>query len=199
MGSTVAKEKKAEERTTPPTLRHLLTGFGYLSVVSVGGGTAAWAHRLFVQRDHWMTDDEFLEARALSQILPGPNMLNFAVYVGSHYHGAIGAVLAFLGLTTIPVVLIMVLGLMYMHSGVVPSAAAVLTGLAAAAAGSSFGTAFSSGRKHFKEPVFTALTATVYVAVGILKYSMLWVALLATVIAIAIYRPRPATTPKGDQ
>lgn len=192
---TVPEPVETRERTAPPTLRQLLMGFGYLSVVSVGGGTAAWARELFVLRDHWMTDDQYLEARALSQILPGPNMLNFAVYVGTHFHGAVGGAVAFAGLTTIPVILIMVLGILYMHSGVVPSAAAVLTGLAAAAAGASFGTGFSSGKKHFKEPVFTLLTAVVYIAVGVLKYSMLWVALLVTAVAIGIYRPRPAPAP----
>lgn len=194
---TAPEPVETPEQTKPPTLRQLLMGFGYLSVVSVGGGTAAWARELFVLRDHWMTDDQYLEARALSQILPGPNMLNFSVYVGTHFHGAIGGLVAFLGLTTIPIILIMALGLLYMHSGVVPSAAAVLTGLAAAAAGASFGTGFSSGKKHFKEPVFTLLTAIVYITVGVLKYSMLWVALLVTAIAIAIYRPRPDRAPSA--
>jgi len=183
------------EETFPPSRRQLLTGFGKLSVVSVGGGTAAWARELFVVRDRWMTDDAFLEARALSQILPGPNMINFSIYVGSHYHGAPGAALAFVGLTAIPIVFVMTLGLLYMHSGVVPSAAAVLSGLAAAAVGSSFGTAFASGRKHFREPVFTALVAGVFICVGVLRWSMLKVTLAVAAISLFVYRPSAGHAP----
>jgi chromate transporter len=181
-----------EEETHPPSLPEMFHGFVHLSMVSVGGGTSAWARELFVLRWRWMTDDQFLEARGLGQILPGPNMLNFAVYVGSHYHGAPGAVVAFLGLTLIPIVFIMVVGIWYLGSAhVIPSMKAVLTGLSAAAAGASFGTGLSSGKKHFKEPAFVFFTAVVSIGVGIMKWPMIPIALAVTAVAILIYRPRP--------
>lgn len=183
------------QETCTPTLRELLLGFGVLSVVSVGGGTAAWAHKLFVVRRRWMTNDAFLEARALAQVLPGPNMINFSVYVGAHFHGALGAVLAFLGLTTIPIALIMTFAIWYLHGGNIPSGDAVLSGLAAAAVGSSFGTAFDSGRKHFREPLFTAIVACVFVLVGVMRWSLVWVTLAATAVSLVAYRPRSLQPP----
>lgn len=187
------------EETFPPSLRQLLLGFGVLSVVSVGGGTAAWAHKLFVVRRRWMTNDAFLEARALAQVLPGPNMINFSVYVGAHFHGALGAVLAFIGLTTVPIALIMSFAIWYLHGGSIPSGDAVLSGLAAAAVGSSFGTAFESGRKHFHEPLFTAIVAVVFVLVGVLRWSLMGVALAAIAVALVAYRPRHDLPPAGQR
>lgn len=167
----------------------MLLGFTKLSLVSVGGATTAWARELFVRQQKWMTDDEFLQARTLGQILPGPNMLNFAVYVGSHFHGFSGAFIALLGLTGIPIVIVMTFGVVYFTYGVVPSAQAVLTGLAAAAAGAQFGTGFTSGGKHWRDPLFVVLTTFVFITVGVRRWPMIPVTIAVTLLSLIIYRP----------
>ncbi len=45
-----------------------------------------------------MTAEEFNEAFALSQFLPGPNVVNFSVVFGSRFGGAAGAAVALAGL-----------------------------------------------------------------------------------------------------
>lgn len=190
---------EGEERYIP-TLLDLLLAFGKMSVVSVGGGTIAWARQIIVREKGWMTDDELLQARALSQILPGPNMLNFATYVGAHFRGAPGALVCLFGLTAIPVIIVMTLGILYFKYGTtVPakgggfppfSSGALLAGLASAAAGTSFGTALGSGGKHFKEPIFVVLTIFVFVSVSFLKWPMIPVALGTAATSMALYWPR---------
>lgn len=180
----------AEEPRVRPTLLELLSAFMRMSVISVGGGTIAWARQIIVRQRGWMTDDEFLQARALSQILPGPNMLNFAVSVGSHFRGASGAAICLFGLTAIPLVIVMTLGIVYFSIGFVPSAKAVLSGLAAAAAGTSFGTALSTGAKHFREAIFVLLTAFVFITVGLYRWPMIPVALGTSAVSLIVYWPR---------
>jgi chromate transporter len=82
-----------------PSLRELLRAFLVIGLTSFGGGRTAYFQDALVARRKWLTDDEFLEAVAVSQVLPGPNIGNLAAYLGQRLHGAVGAVLAVLCLT----------------------------------------------------------------------------------------------------
>lgn len=117
-----------------PTLIGILRAF---AVVSVSGFGAAlpWARRMIVDRRRWMTADEFNEAFALSQFLPGPNTVNFAIVFGARFGGAPGAAMALLGLMGPPLVIITALAVLYDRYGDVGVLNRILAGIAAAAAG----------------------------------------------------------------
>jgi chromate transporter len=65
-------------------------------IVSISGfgGALPWLRRMIVEQRRWMTSEEFNEAFALSQFLPGPNVVNFSVVFGSRFGGAPGAAVA---------------------------------------------------------------------------------------------------------
>ena len=50
--------------------------FGVMSLFAVGGANAAIPemHRLAVDVQHWMTDQQFADVFAISQLSPGPNV-----------------------------------------------------------------------------------------------------------------------------
>ena len=77
--------------------------FAYLSLLTVGGGLAAFPElkALAVERYHWLGFQELIHLYSLGQIAPGPNMMMVAA-VGEHVAGGIGAlvvVIAFFGPT----------------------------------------------------------------------------------------------------
>jgi len=76
------------------------------------------------------------------------------------------------GLTAIPVVIVMTLGILYFEKGFLPSAQALLSGLAASAAGTSFGTALSTGSNTFANRSSYCSPRCVH-HVGILRWSMI--------------------------
>ncbi len=92
-----------------PTLSELFLGFLKCSI-SGFGGVLPWARRMIVEDKRWMTPQEFNEGFALSQFLPGPNIVNFAVVFGSRIRGGLGAVAALIGLMGPPVVIVTILG-----------------------------------------------------------------------------------------
>ena len=47
------------------------------------GSPLFWARRALVERQHWLTEREFVDLLALGQLLPGPNVLNLAA-LGMH-------------------------------------------------------------------------------------------------------------------
>jgi chromate transporter len=69
--------------------------FGWLSLFAVGGAAAAIPeiHRIAVDVNHWMTNSQFADAYAISQLSPGPNVLIVSL-VGYQVAGIAGALVA---------------------------------------------------------------------------------------------------------
>jgi len=76
-------------------LLSLALTFGWLSLFAVGGAAAAIPeiHRIAVDLNHWMTNTEFSDAYAISQLSPGPNVLIVSL-VGYKVAGILGALVA---------------------------------------------------------------------------------------------------------
>ena len=117
-----------------PTLTELFLAFAAVSV-SGFGGTLPWARRKIVEQKRWMTAEEFNEAFALSQFLPGPNVVNFSVVFGSRFGGAAGAAVALAGLMAAPLVIVTILAILYSYFGDLEMLSRILAGIASAAAG----------------------------------------------------------------
>jgi chromate transporter len=116
-----------------PSLRELFLAFAQVAV-SGFGGSLPWARRMVVEKKRWMTAPEFNEAFALSQFLPGPNLVNFCIVFGSRFAGPAGAAVAFAGLMGPPLVIVTVLAVLYAQFGDLEVLSRILAGVAAAAA-----------------------------------------------------------------
>ena len=51
------------------------------------GGVLAVAQRELVERKRWLTREQFVEMLSLSQVLPGPNVVNLALMLGDRFFG----------------------------------------------------------------------------------------------------------------
>jgi chromate transporter len=120
--------------TARPSLSELFRAFAIVSV-SGFGGALPWARRKIVEQKGWMTADEFNEAFALSQFLPGPNVVNFSVVFGSRFGGAAGAAVALAGLMGPPLIIVLILAVLYAHFGDLEVLSRILVGITAAAVG----------------------------------------------------------------
>jgi chromate transporter len=119
---------------TRPTLSELFRAFAIVSI-SGFGGALPWARRKIVEQKCWMTAEEFNEAFALSQFLPGPNVVNFSVVFGSRFGGAPGAAVALAGLMGPPLIIVTVLAMLYARFGDLEMLGRILVGITAAAIG----------------------------------------------------------------
>lgn len=83
----------------------LLWTFALMSLFAVGGANSAIPemHRVAVDVQHWMTDKQFADAFAISQLSPGPNVLIVTLigYSVAGVGGALVATLAMCGPTAI--------------------------------------------------------------------------------------------------
>ncbi len=66
--------------------------FALLSLFAVGGANAAIPemHRIAVEAMHWMSDRQFADMFAISQVSPGPNVI-IVTLIGYHVAGFAGA------------------------------------------------------------------------------------------------------------
>ena len=51
----------------------------------------AVAQRELVERQRWLTREQFVEMLAISQVLPGPNIVNLSLMLGDRFFGLRGA------------------------------------------------------------------------------------------------------------
>lgn len=117
-----------------PSLAQLFLGFAQIAL-SAFGGALPWARRILVEDKGWLESDEFTETLSLCQFLPGPNVINLSIVVGSRFQGPAGALAAFTGLMAMPVALAIGLGALYARYGGLPILGQVFSALGAAAAG----------------------------------------------------------------
>jgi chromate transporter len=175
----------------PPTLLELWVAFALIALCGFGG-VLAWSRRMLVEERRWMTPEEFNDAYALCQFLPGPNVVNLSVVFGRRIRGAIGSVVALLGLMGPPFVIVTLIGLIYAQFGEIAALQRMLMGVAAAAVGLVLGTCAKMARPLFKDRLGLAplLALVTLVSVGVLRWPLYWAlgGLIPLSIAIAWVR-----------
>jgi chromate transporter len=77
----------------------LATTFGLMSLFAVGGANSAVPemHRVAVEVHHWLSDKQFADVFAISQLSPGPNVL-IVTLIGYAVAGLGGALVATLAM-----------------------------------------------------------------------------------------------------
>jgi len=170
-----------------PTHSELFLTFLKITVMGFGG-TLPWTRRMFVEEKHWMTAEEFNDAYALCQFLPGPNIVNLTAVFGSRMRGATGALAAWAGFLVLPFTLMVTVGALYAQFGDMDVLRRVLSGIAAAAAGLLIATAAKMVVPLFKGGINPApfVVLAVALAIGVMRWPLLWVMAVLVPVSIAM-------------
>jgi chromate transporter len=180
----------------PPSLASLFGSFVSIGMMSFGGGLAAWTRREVVQKRGWLDDKQFLSGYALSQLVPGATNVNLAVFIGTQMRGVAGALACFCGLTALPVVIVLLAGVLYLHSQGSAGGAWVsgaLGGMGAVAIGLNLGTGVRLARRNINGLIPIVITAIVSLSIGVFGFSLVHVLLVmmpVSLLAAWLTRPR---------
>jgi len=117
----------------PPTRREAFRFWLKLGFVSFGGpaGQIAIMHREVVERRGWLDDRTFMHALNFCMLLPGPEALQLAIWIGWRLHGTWGGIVAGVCFVVPAMLLLLALSFAYALHGEVPAVAAALLGLKA--------------------------------------------------------------------
>lgn len=145
------------------------------------GGVLPVAQRELVEREGWLTREQFVEALSIGQVLPGPNIINMALIIGDRFFGWRGIVAAVGGLLLAPLAVVLALAVLYGQFATVPVVAGALRGMGAVAAGLILATAFKLWPTLKKNPMgrgaCLAFALLTLLAVGGLRWPLAWVVL----------------------
>ena len=175
----------------PPRTAELFLRFMQVGV-SGFGGVMPWARRMLVEERRWLTAEEFSEALSLCQLLPGPNIVNMAVCVGTRFRGARGAFAALMGLMLAPFVIVLVLGALFTRYGELPAIAAAFRGISAAAAGLvvAMGIKMAASRRLRSPMAVFALAAFVAIALVRMPLGVFLLIVAPASVAAAVWRSK---------
>ena len=117
-----------------PTLAEATRIWARIGLLSFGGpaGQIALMHRILVEEQRWLGEKRFLHALNYCMLLPGPEAMQLAVYIGWLMHRTLGGIVAGLLFVLPGVVAIMVLSWIYALYGNVGPVEALFFGLKAA-------------------------------------------------------------------
>src|SRR5262245_50215257 len=179
-----------EQKQPAVTHADLALCFLKLTLVSFGGGLCGWARRVLIAERQSLTDEECLTAYTLARVLPGPNITNLAVYVGTRFQRLTGAGAALAGLSLVPLAIMCGLGVIYFHYHHLPGVQSVLTGVVAGAVGLTLSVGVKMGLDILRQPMAITLAVAAFAGMAILRWPLWLVLVLLTPIGMAWYWPR---------
>jgi len=173
-----------------PKLSDIFVQFLLIGAISFGGGILAYERILLVEKRKWLSADEFMAYLAISQTMPGLNSVNMAVLSGDHLRGALGALIATIGLILPGSLFVLGMGVLYASASDHPLANLILIGIAAAASGLLAAITYRIGEDNWRHLKSLLIIVATFILMSIAKLSLPIVILIMAPIAIYLYRPR---------
>lgn len=162
--------------------------FAYLSLLTVGGGVAAFPElkELTVNVYHWLTFSELLHFYSIGQLAPGPNMMMVAS-VGAHVAGLSGAAVALVAFILPTGIVTLAVGRLWNRLADWPWRPAIQRGLGSVAVGLVLSGAIVMGRGAFTNPYYLALGVAVFALLMLTKINPALPILASGALGIAAY------------
>lgn len=160
----------------------------YISAFTFGGGFViiTFMKQKFVDKLHWIDEQEMLDLTALAQSSPGAIAVNAAILVGWRVGGFAGMLTAVLGTILPPMIIISVISLFYAAFAANRYVALVLKGMQAGVAAVILNVVCNLGinvlKKKSAVDMLTMLCA--FIATFFLKLNVIYIILAAGIIGV---------------
>src|SRR2546421_738842 len=116
------EQAKHDDEHQMPRWREVFLYFFMLGFINVGGPVAQITMMFdhMVERRHWLTKDRFVKIMAFCHLLPGPEALQLAIYVGYLKRGRLGGIIAGLTFIVPGAIVMIILSWLYVTYGNLP-------------------------------------------------------------------------------
>jgi chromate transporter len=196
-------EKWNDEDHQMPSWREVFLYFLFLGFVNVGGPVAqiTMMYNHMVERRQWLTRDRFVKIMAFCHMLPGPEALQLAIYVGYLKRKLLGGILAGLTFIIPGAVVMIVLSWLYVAYGSLPQVNNFLYVLKPAVLGIIVAGIIKLGRAAIRNWFLAALLVGSFVGMRFAGINFLLILLLAGLLNLLVIegwprlRRTPATLP----
>lgn len=183
-----------------PTFLQALRYWCLLGWISFGGpaGQISIMHADLVDRRRWVDDATFLRGLNFCMLLPGPEAMQLATWLGWRLHGLRGGIAAGVLFVLPGAAVLALLSWLYVRYGSVPAVAGVMFGLQAAVLGIVVHAVQRIGGRVLKTPFALAMASAALVAIAWLRVPFPAIVLSAAALGWMAWRWRPSTLPIGS-
>lgn len=182
-----------------PSWREVFRYFLILGFINVGGPVAqiTMMYHHMVERRHWLSKDRFVKIMAFCHMLPGPEALQLAIYVGYMKRKLLGGILAGLTFILPGAVIMIVLSWLYVTYGSLPQVNNVLFVLKPAVLGIIGAGIIKLGRVAIRNTFLAVLLVGAFVGMRVAAINFLLILLAAGLLNLLVVEgwPRLRRTP----
>jgi len=160
-----------EEQNSKPiySLKELILYFLKLGTWGFGGPVAlvGYMHRDLVENKKWISEDDYKEGMALSQLAPGPLAAQLSIYLGYVHYRILGATLVGLAFVIPSFLMVLGIGYAYVAFGGLPWMQAIFYGVGASVIGIIVMSSYKLTKKSLAQDwwlwgIFVVLTAVTF-------------------------------------
>ncbi len=170
----------------PPTLAEFAAVIARIGLTSFGGGVSAWMMRVVVHERGWIGEAEFLNGLALSQVFPGINVLNLAIWLGYRLLGGAGALAGALAMTVPPGLVLIGLAAAFTDLSQHSWVRTALDGVAAGAIGLGAAMGVAAARRSATGLLPVLIMAVTFGAIGLLRLPLVPVVAMLAPLSIGL-------------
>ncbi|MFS8085829.1 MAG: chromate transporter, partial [Acidobacteriota bacterium] len=180
--------RRLKQISRTATLGGLFLSFLKIGITGFGGGLAVLTQirNLVVQQRNWLGEQDFIEALAMGQTLPGTSAGNAVTYIGFRLRGRRGAAVALAGFILPSMLMMIALAIFYDRFRALPNTEQLFHGLNAAVVALIAVTAWRMGKQTSSKPWQRILIVLAFAAVVFLKATVIEVILLSGLVGIGI-------------
>ena len=174
------------------SLRQLTLYFLKLGTIGFGGPVAlvGYMHRDLVEKRKWISEEDYREGLALSQLAPGPLAAQLAIYIGYVHYRIIGATITGIAFVIPSFLIVLLIGFFYVKAGGLPWMQALFYGIGAAVIGIIAVSSYKLSKKSLGKDILLWIIALVLaVMTYITEKEIIWL-ILAGGLTVWLYRRR---------
>jgi len=200
---TQVAEVALDEDHQMPAWREVFLYFLMLGFINVGGPVAqiTMMYNHMVERRHWLSNDRFVHVMGFCHMLPGPEALQLAIYVGYLKRRLLGGILAGLTFIIPGAAIIIILSWLYVTYGSLPPVNNALFILKPAVLGIIAAGIIKLGRAAIKSALLAVLLVGAFAGMRFAGINFLAILLAAGLLHLLIkegwprWRRTPTTMP----
>lgn len=171
-----------------------------LGTVGFGGPVAlvGYMHRDLVEDRKWISEADYKEGLALSQLMPGPLAAQLGIYLGYVHYGITGATLAGIAFVLPSFLMVVALGAAYLAYGGLTWMQAVFYGVGAAVIGIIALSAYKLTTKSIgKDKLLWAIYLAAAGFTIVTESEIVWIFLISGILVWLVRAPPKRWFPKG--
>src|SRR5438093_1679300 len=176
-----------------PSWREVFLYFLFLGFINIGGPVAqiTMMFNHMVEKRHWLTKDRFVKIMAFCHMLPGPEALQLAIYVGYLKRKLWGGILAGLTFILPGAVVMIILSWLYVKYGKLPQVNNALYVLKPAVLGIIAAGIIKLGRAAIRNFFLATLLVGAFVGMRFAGINFLLILLLAGLLNLIVEEGSP--------